>query len=120
MCKFMCYKCSFFGNFKILKQGVKDKRRCNEEGVAGPGLMENLGPDTNVIYLKKVDNLSRLPMVTDPGSRVVEPYVETDNSVETRKAVSDGFLAIHNITSNRFWQFALYLGLCLYSELSDL
>ena len=41
-------------------------------------------------------------MVTDPGSRVVEPYVETDNSVETRKAVSDSFLAIHNVTSNRF------------------
>ena len=44
-------------------------------------------------------------------SRVVEPYVETDNSVETRKAVSDSFLAIHNITSNRFWQFAALFGI---------
>ena len=50
-------------------------------------------------------------MVTDPGRRVVEPYVETDNSVETRKAVSDGFLAIHNVTSNRFWQFAALFGI---------
>ena len=54
-------------------------------------------------------------MVTDPGSRVVEPYVETDNSVETRKAVSDSFLAIHNITSNRFWQFAACLGSSIWA-----
>jgi len=47
-------------------------------------------------------------MVTDPGDRVVESYVETDNSVETRKAVSDGLLGIHNVTSNTFWQFAAF------------
>ena len=45
-------------------------------------------------------------MVTDPGNRVIEPYVETDNSAEARKAVSDGILNIHTVTSNRFWQFA--------------
>lgn len=50
-------------------------------------------------------------MVTDPGDRVVEPYVETDNSVETRKAVSDGLLGVHNVTSNRFWQFAALFGI---------
>ena len=44
---------------------------------------------------------------------VEEPYAETDNSVETRKAVSDKLLGIHNITSNRFWQFAVLTGIML-------
>ena len=50
-------------------------------------------------------------MVTDPGNRVIESYVETDNSAEARKAVSDGILNIHKVTSNRFWQFAALFGI---------
>ncbi len=42
---------------------------------------------------------------------VEQPYAETDNSVETRKAVSDKLLGIHSITSNRFWQFAALTGI---------
>ncbi|MCL0054508.1 hypothetical protein M1N56_01370 [Dehalococcoidia bacterium] len=42
---------------------------------------------------------------------VEQSYAETDNSVETRKAVSDKLLGIHNITSNRFWQFAVLTGI---------
>ena len=37
---------------------------------------------------------------------LVQPYAETDNSVENRKAVSDRIISIHSVTSNRFWQFA--------------
>ena len=35
---------------------------------------------------------------------LVEAYVETENSVENRAAVSQELLGIHGITSNRFWQ----------------
>ena len=42
---------------------------------------------------------------------VEQPYAETDNSVETRKAASDKLLGIHKITSNRFWQFAVLTGI---------
>ena len=37
---------------------------------------------------------------------LVQPYAETDNSVENRKALSDRIISIHSVTSNRFWQFA--------------
>ena len=47
-------------------------------------------------------------MVTDQANsnQAQETFTQTDNSVEARKAVSDKLLSIHNVTSNRFWQFA--------------
>ena len=48
-------------------------------------------------------------MVTEQSEMsqdLVQPYAETDNSVENRKAVSDRIISIHSVTSNRFWQFA--------------
>ena len=42
---------------------------------------------------------------------VSEPYAETENSVDNRKDISDRLLRIHNVTSNRFWQFAALTGL---------
>ena len=42
---------------------------------------------------------------------VPEPYAETENSVDNRKDVSDRLLRIHNVISNRFWQFAALSGL---------
>ena len=47
-------------------------------------------------------------MVTDQANsnQAQETFTQTDNSVEARKAVSDKLLSIHNVTTNRFWQFA--------------
>ena len=52
-------------------------------------------------------------MVTDQASsnQAQETFTQTDNSVEARKAVSDKLLSIHNVTSNRFWQFAALSGI---------
>ena len=52
-------------------------------------------------------------MVTDQTSsnQAQETFTQTDNSVEARKAVSDKLLSIHNVTSNRFWQFAALSGI---------
>ena len=47
---------------------------------------------------------------TDQYDIIEEPVAETDNSVEARKAVSDKLLGIHNVISNRFWQFAALTG----------
>ena len=54
-------------------------------------------------------NLQGLAMATEQSEMsqdLVQPYAETDNSVENRKAVSDRIISIHSVTSNRFWQFA--------------
>ena len=48
---------------------------------------------------------------TDQYDIIEEPVAETDNSVEARKAVSDKLLGIHNVISNRFWQFAALTGI---------
>ena len=54
-------------------------------------------------------NLLGLVMVTDQSEisqGTKQPYAETDNSVQNRKAVSDRLIRIHGVTSSRFWQFA--------------
>jgi Ni/Fe-hydrogenase subunit HybB-like protein len=40
-----------------------------------------------------------------------QPFVETENSVKNRKAVSDNILALHMRTSDRFWQIATVTGI---------
>lgn len=42
---------------------------------------------------------------------VEEPYAETENSLESRKGISDKLLGIYRVTSNRFWQFAVLTGI---------
>lgn len=59
-------------------------------------------------------NLLGLGMVTDQSEisqGTKQPYAETDNSVQNRKAVSDRLIRIHGVTSSRFWQFATLSGI---------
>ena len=52
----MAYLTIIFGNFNDPNSEVsKIKEREMKEGGRGYGLLENLGTDPNVIYLKKVD-----------------------------------------------------------------
>ena len=52
-------------------------------------------------------------MVTDEirQKELVEAYVETENSVDNRAAVSQELLGIHGITSNRFWQGVTFVSI---------